>query len=282
MGGGGGKSESESSSTNKTADQTKWLAQALKTYGPQIGQNNNVWQGQRVQPFGTLQNQAVSGAENYADYFSTPQQVGKAPLSDETGTAVKGLLSGDIGAQKMNPQAVQDYFQSTIYNPTMTNLRDEVLPGINEDFSGPGFWNAARSQERTTARKDTAENLGTQWAGLNWAVQNQNQSLDEAKAGRTQAAIPQAIAYGNIPAQQIKDNLQIASQQIGGLNDIFGIGQKEQTQEQVVLESEILKFAEANQITDPENLQILMSLLGMSFSKSESSSSAWNANISLA
>ena len=44
----------------------------------------------------------------------------------------------------------------------------------------------------------------------------------------------------------------------------------EQTQAQAELEDEIMRFAEENALTDPENLSIILTLLGMSFSSSQS------------
>jgi len=88
------------------------------------------------------------------------------------------------------------------------------------------------------------------------------------------------MQFGQVPAQEVQNNLQIAAQQLGGLNEIFGIGSAQQTQQQAELQSEIMKFAEENSITDPENLTILMQLLGLNFSSgsSKSSSSSWNAS----
>ena len=87
------------------------------------------------------------------------------------------------------------------------------------------------------------------------------------------------MAYGQLPAQEIKNNLSIAAQQIGGLNELFGIGSAQQTQQQAELQAQILKFAEDNQLTDPENLSILMTLLGLNYQTSSAKSSSWNANI---
>ncbi len=279
MGAGGGQSSGSSQSANKIKEQKTWLAEALKKYGPQLGQNQNVWQGQRVAPFSTLQETAVSGAGNYADMFSTPKEWAGTPLFGKTGRALKGVLSGTTGAKKMGTQDVADYFKETAYDPTMRSLRKDLLPGIDESYAGPGFFSSARSHARSDAITDTRDLLATQHANLQWGVQNQNQALDEAAAGRTLAAIPQAMAYGQLPAQEIKNNLSIAAQQIGGLNELFGIGSAQQTQQQAELQAQILKFAEDNQLTDPENLSILMTLLGLNYQTSSAKSSSWNANI---
>ena len=58
-----------------------------------------------------------------------------------------------------------------------------------------------------------------------------NQQLEEAKAGRTQAAIPQAIQVGEAEAKTIRDNIAIAASQVQGLKELIGIGAIEQTQE---------------------------------------------------
>ena len=271
----GGSTSSKSESDAKTLQQKQWIANALGTYGPTIGEGADVWQGQRVAPLTDLQQSAITGAGNFASYFSQPQQAG-TPLFGETGEATRGLLAGETGAQKMGQPEIEQYFTETLYNPTMRNLREDILPGINEDYAGPGYFGSARSHGRQEARTDTRDLLAQQWAGLNWGVTQRNQEIDEAKAGRSLATLGPAMQFGQVPAQEIQNNLQIASQQIGGLNDIFGIGSAEQTQEQRELESEIMKFAEENAITDPENLAIILSLLGMNFSKSKSVSRGWN------
>jgi len=183
---GGGQSEAASRSTSeaKTPEQKKALADALALYGPQLGQNQNVWQGQRVTPFSALQNAAISGAGNFADMFSTPTQVG-TPLFQETGTAIRDTLAGTTGAQKLGQQDVADYFKQTAYDPTMRSLREDVLPGIDESFAGPGFFASGRSHARGDAITDTRDMLSLQSAQLQWDVFGQNQAIDEARpAGR--------------------------------------------------------------------------------------------------
>lgn len=267
----GGSSESKTES--KTGKQKQYLHEMLDLYGKQLGQNQNVWQGQRVAPLSDLQQSAITGAGNFAQYFSTPQYAG-TPLFKETGQAAADLLAGRTGAEKITKPQAEEYFTQSIYDPTMRQLREDVLPMVDESFAGPGFWGSGRSHARQEAIQDTSDYLTQQRAGLNWDVLQRNQQLDEAKAGRSLATLQPAMAFGQVPAQEIQDNLQIASQQIGGLNDIFGIGSATQTQEQRELVAEIEKFAEENAITDPENLSILLTLLGMNYSSGRSSS--WN------
>jgi len=263
---------SESQSESKTAGQKKTLQEMLDLYGPTLGQGADIFPGSRVTPFSTLQEGAVSGAGNFTDFFSEPQQAG-TPLAKETGAATKGLLAGETGAKPIGAQGVEDYFKGAIYDPTMKTLREDTIPGIAESFAGPGFFGSARSQEESKAFKDVGANLSTQRAGLEWDVLSRNQQIDESKAGRTLATLPSAMAFGQVPAQEIKNNLEIAASQLGGLGQVFGFGKAEQTQAQTELQDEIMRFAEENQITDPENLSILLTLLGMNFSRSSSSGS---------
>lgn len=278
---GGGGTESTSTTETKTPEQKEWLARLLELYGPEAGQGADIFSGSRVAPFSTLQQGAITGAGNFADYFSTPQTVG-TPLFEETGQAIGGLLSGETGAKPLGAQDVEDYFGRAIYDPTMKQFREDTIPGIAESFAGPGFFGSARSQEQSKAYQDVGEQLGTQRAGLEWDVLGRNQVLEEAKAGRTLGALPGAMAYGQVPHQEVMNNLQIAASQLGGLGQIFGFGQAEQSQAQMELQDEIMRFAEENQITDPENLAILLSLLGMNFSQSSSSSSSWGPGLGYA
>lgn len=264
-----GESKSTSTTETKTPRQKEELERAFDVYGPTLGQPPEIYPESRVTPFTPLQKGAVAGAGGFVDYFSEPQTVG-TPLFKETGQATKGLLSGETGAKPLGPQDVESYFKGTIYDPTMKALREDVLPGIEESHAGPGYFGAARSHELSKAHKDTADWLGTQRAGLGWDVLQRNQALAEGKAGRTLATLSPAMAYGQVPAQEVRNNLNIAAQKIGGLGQIFGIGQAEQTQNQMELQDEIMRFAQENQITDPENLEILLTLLGMNFSRSSS------------
>ncbi len=270
------KSESTQTSESKTPGQKKVLQQALDIYGPQLGVNENVFQGDTVAPFSELQNRAVAGAGNIADDFlTTPQRAG-TPLKGEVESTTSDFLAGRRGAEKIDPG---DFFERSIANPANRRLREEVIPGIDEDFSGPGFFNAARSQGRAEARQDTAEFLDESQANFDLSIAQFNAGLDESKAGRAQAAIPQGLAVGQVPATEIKNNLDIAAKQLGSIGAIFGFGQAEQTQEQVELQDEILRFAEENQITDPENLAIIMSLLNLNFSSSSGSRSSGGAGL---
>jgi len=269
----GSSQRSQSNSQSYTEDQKKWLAEALELYGPQLGQNNNVYQGNRIVDFTDLQQNVLSNAGNFLNIFGTPKPTG-TPLFNETGQSITSLLSGDAGAQKITDQQVESYFTDKIKDPTMRMLKEDILPTVDEGYAGGNFFGSARGKARDAVTTDVANSLTQQKAGLNWNVLQNNQAIDEAKAGRTLSTLGSAMQYGQMPAQETLNNLQIAASQVSGMSDLFGFGQAEQTQQQQELTAAIAKFAEENQITDRDNLAILLSLLSMNYSSTSSSGSA--------
>jgi hypothetical protein len=245
------------------------LTEAINLYLQQLGQNNNVYQGQRVAPLTGLQTGAIDNAGNFLSTFSTPATT-DTPLRAETGNALADILAGKTGAQKMTPADVEAFFKGTIQDPTMKNLTQTTLPLTDEGYTGGNFWNAARGASRDRAIQDTNDTLATARTGLNFNVLQANQGIDEAKAARTLAAVPQGMAFSQMPAQDTLNNLRIAATQLGGLNDLFGIGSAEQTQQQREIEASIVKFAEEHQITDPTNMAILLQLLTSNMSSGSS------------
>ena len=268
-----GGSESKSTSQGLSKEQKGLLKDAISTYQDRIGQGANIFPDSRVSPFSSLQSTATGAAGNFANLFSTPTQVG-TPLFGETGSALQGHLAGTSGAKPMTQADTSQFFQGAIADPTMRDFRTNVIPGIQESFSGPGFYGAARSQELSEATQNVSANLSSQRAALDFDVLKQNQALEESAANRSLSAVPQAINFSQLPAKEVQNNLNIASQQLGGLGQIFGFGQAEQTQAQAELQDEITRFAEENSLTDPEDLAIIMGLLGVDYSKSKTRSSS--------
>lgn len=122
------------------------------------------------------------------------------------------------------PQQTADYFNSTVKTPTLKNLNETVLPAVKEAFSGPGYWGSGRANAEVKAATDTADKLNTAWGNLNWDTQQANKQ---------------------------------------GAKDMYQVGSTQQQQAQNQINADMARFAEQNQITDPESLNILMSLMGM-------------------
>jgi len=277
--GGIGGGASSSSSQSYLDSQANWLNRLLQLYGPQAGRNENVYEGTRAAPFTGLQTGVLESAPSFLNAFGSPQTVTQ-PLSAQTGKTLTGLLNQEYGADLITPEQTAKYFKESIYDPTMSSLKTDVLPSISENYAGGNFFGSARSKAAEKAFADTGRNLTQARSDLSWNVLQNNQGVAESKAARALSAVPQAMQYGNQPAENTLNNLRIAASQISGMNGLFGLGQAEQTQEQREIEASIAKFAEEHQLTDPTNLSILLSLIGQTMSSSESS--AWNANVSFA
>ena len=265
-------SESKSESTSYRPSQGKALDKAIELYLPFLGQNNNVWQGDRLAGFGDLQTNAIGAGSNFLNLFSNPMNIAN-PLLGETGDSLNMLLSGLGGAEKMTQGQVDDYYNNAFVKPAMSTLQNDLLPSVDEGYAGTNFFNSARGKARDRVITDVAEGLNTTKANLDFNNTTRNQQLDEAAAGRMQNAVNQGMNYTQLPGQIAGQNLNLGGAQLKGLEELFGLGQKEQLQSQAQIEAAIQKFAQENQITDPENLSILLSLIGMNMNSSSGSSS---------
>lgn len=263
MGGGGGTQKS--TSTSYTPEQSQWLAKALSVYGPQLGQNNKVYQGDRVADFTGLQDKSLGEASKLLPLFSGNQSV-DTPLFKETGNSIAGLLSGETGASKITQNDADKFFKGNIYDPTMRTLKQDLLPTVDEGYAGGNFFGSAKGKARDKVSTDVASTLISQKADLDWNVLQNNQAIDEAKANRTLSAIPQAMNYGQMPAQETMNNLKIAAGQVAGFGTLFGFGEAEQTQEQMELQASMGKFFEQNEITSPQDMAVIMQLLSANYS----------------
>jgi len=267
---GGGQKESKESSVAKTPEQTEWLTQALDLYGPTLGQGQKSFPGDRVAPLTETQTQA-SDVQGFLDKFSPYRDM---PMFGETGSALQGALSGTTGATPISQGQADEYFNQVTAAPAAARWEKFTKPGIREEFAGPGYWGGARAGAVTQAGTELSNWLGTERAQLGWDVAQSNQGIAEAKAGRALSAIGPGMQYGQAPTQEAQQKLQ-------GRQDIFNLASVPQQQQQAEINAAMQQFAEANAITDPEDLKTLMTLLGLNFSTASGSSSGWDANFGI-
>lgn len=194
-------STSQTISESKTAGQKKVLDKAATLYGGELGQGANIFPGQRVAPLSASTQSVFDFAEG------------------------GGFITG--------PEATESYFQGAVRAPAMKSLREDVIPGVREAYSGPGYWSSARAEAESRATEDTVADLNQQRAVLDWQTQQANK----------QGALAQ-----------------------------LGVGGVEQGYNQQVINAEIQKFAEQNAITDPQNLAVLLSILGIGAPSSQGES----------
>jgi hypothetical protein len=265
-------SKQTSTSESKTAGQKTLLQQLIDKFSPEIDKGPSVFQGDTVAGLSDLQRTGIGAAGDIGGTFTTPTSsagFGGGDLAGETTTAVSDLLTGQLGAKQLSSDQFGDFFKASVSDPARKSFREETNPAIQEAFAGPGFFSSARSKELVKGKTDLEDALTATLSSGQLANLQRNQQLDEAKAGRTQGAVGQAIQVGQAQTQTIRDNIAIAASQVQGLKELIGIGAVEQSQEQQEIFAEIQKFAEENQLVDPDDLAVLMALLNLNFSSSQ-------------
>ena len=256
---GGSESEQRSQQTAKTQSQTDQLNNLLGIYGPQAGQGANVFQGSRVAGLTPTQ----QGALDVGSFLPQFGAASDLPLNQETGNALRGILAGTAGAEPFTQEGTSNFFREAIEKPAIDNFNRFVNPAIQEGFAGPGFFGSARGNALREGATDVSNQLGQQRAQLAFDTEQANRQIDDAKANRALASVGAAQQFGQTQTDTALKNL-------GGRGQIAALSGITQQQEQAEINSAIQKFAEENRLTDPEDMQILMSLLGLGFGTSSS------------
>lgn len=265
----GGSSKSSSSSRSYLPEQASWLKSVLGTYGGQVGQGQQSYEGVRVAPLTTQQQGLLGSVGDWSKYL-TPTTT--SPLYAQTGATLSNLLSGEMGAEPYTQPALDELFQAAYAAPARKTWSEYTKPEIQESFSGPGYWSTARMNAVSKGAQDLADTLTSQRAQLGLQAEQTNKQLQEAAAGRALAAIPLTSEYLTQPQSQALSGIQ-------GTQALYGLASKEQAQNQAQIASDMQRWAESQNITDPEVLSTVLSLLGMNYSSSRGSSSSWNAGI---
>jgi len=248
----GGTTVKSTQSAPYTAQQKKWQEQALKIYGPQLGQGENIYPGQRVAEFSPLQTKSLESAGSLLDYFNSFSQM---PLFGETGSALNKILSGEMGATPTSTEEAIRMFGETREVPARKNWSENVAPVIREEYAGPGYWGSARSKAVSKSAQDLEDTLASERSDYLWNVEQSNKALKEAAAQRALSAVSPAMSYSQLPTQE-------ALSKLGGATTAYQLGSAEQIQKQAEINAAMQKFAEENRITSSEDMQILLSLLG--------------------
>jgi len=248
------KTESATSSPY-TKEQRKYVKTALQAYGPALEQGQISYPGERVAPFTTGQQAALGQTEGFLDQFAPQREM---PMFGEGASALSGILSGQTGAQSITPEMTENLFRRAYEEPRTRYFEKYERPLAREEYAGPGFWGSARARAVSEKGREMGEWLGEQRGELDWQTEMYNRQLAEDKARRTQAGIDQALAYGREPTME-------AGRRLAGTQGVFGALSTEQAQRQMEINANVERFAEEHRITDPENLSILMALLGQPY-----------------
>jgi len=258
---GGGESKSESS--NMSTTQRKTLRELLDTYSGQIGQGQPSYGGDRVASLTGAQNQALGGLGGFVEGAgpTTPQNI---PLYNEAQTALGGILGGTSGATPYTAEGIENFYQSNIAQPATQQFQEFTKPEIREAFAGPGFWGSARATEQSRGAQDLSRFLGEQKSELTFEAEQANKGFQESAANRALSGIQAQNQFARQPGDINQQNIQTRGQ----IAQLSGVSQQQAQNE---INASIQKFAEENRLTNPEDMQILMQLLGFQVQMQESS-----------
>lgn len=258
MSGGGGSGKTTQTSTSYTPEQRKWMSEALSLYGPEMGKGQTSYTGERVAPFTEGQQAALDVIPSYAQAFSLERGM---PLFGETGEAIKKTLAGETGAQTITPEQTEAYFKRVFEQPAKYAFEKEILPSVKESFAGPGYWSGARAKAQAEAGENLWSYLGEKRGELDWNTLMANRAAEEARAQRIAGITPAAMAYGQMPTRE-------AMMRLTGGEELYKFASMEQQQQQAEINASIQKFEEGKRLTDPEIMNIMLSLLGTSYQTS--------------
>ena len=263
-----GGSKQQSSSESKSPAQKAAIDAGLGAvpggfpgYASYLGQGQNVYQGNRVAPMTQTGTDVLGQLPDFVQQFG---DLSGSPLQKQLETTSGSLLRGEMGAQPITPEQEASYFGRAVRDPRMKEFQQTELPGIQEQFAGPGYWGSARANEVGEAYGDVGDWLGQQRAGLAWDTLGRNQQIQTDTANRALNAIGPSLAVGQAPTQQ-------ALSKLGGLGQTMTMADTERVQQQSEIEASMNKFFEENQITDPQVMQAFAMLIGTSINSTQSS-----------
>jgi hypothetical protein len=250
----------------------------LKQYGQAMSQGDPMakYEGERVADLSPLQRQSLTQAGGFMDAFSADRGI---PLYEETGDALAGILRGEGGAEQLSLDQANQRFNEAYVDPAQYMFSKYTAPTIREEFAGPGYWGTARANAVGSAGADLQSQLEARRSQYLWDTETTNRQLQEAQAGRTQAGVSQGMAYGQGEIQNMLQRMQ-------GNQGLFAFGTAEQQHQQNIINADIEKFMQEQRKMNPEDLTVMLALLGMNYSTSSmdsegsgsSMSRAWNAS----
>ena len=217
-------SESQQAAQSFLPIQETALTQALQAFIDQgrIGAGQPQFTGERVAPLTAGQQTAISGAEPFLDIFSAQREI---PFLGETGGALQGILSGELGGELISPERAQQVFQQTRQIPSERIFERFTKPLTEEQFAGPGFQSTARAQAVTREGERLQEGLRAEREQFLFGTEQANRALQEARAGRTLSAIPLGFEGALQPER-------VAATRLAGRAGIFDFLSTQQQQRQ--------------------------------------------------
>jgi len=122
---------------------------------------------------GSYYSNAFSGGgfPQYTGEYNTPITGGEQDLVRQNSRS--NVLAEKGFAPLLSGEFPEDYYQKSVYAPTMKSWREDILPELEESYAGPGgYWGSARAGAVGKSARDLSDYLTSTRADLaNKAVQ---------------------------------------------------------------------------------------------------------------
>ncbi len=126
------------------------------------------------------------------------------------------LLRGMTPPAQVDPRVTEDYFREAIEEPATRHFREQILPGIGEQFAGPGtYWGGARARAQREAGEDLARTLTEQRAQLRHADEQARFQQQLAAQQAQMGLAGQMHEMAGAPWQQQMQQHQMAQALLG-------------------------------------------------------------------
>ena len=107
--------------------------------------------------------------------------------------AMQKLLAGQP-AYDVTPEAAERYFEETVRPQYLRELRETILPQIEEAYAGPGYYGSSRARAKTRAVERTVQLLNEAY---NQLMYNEELARRQALERALERALPAAQYYGS-------------------------------------------------------------------------------------
>lgn len=166
-------------------------------------------------PMSDEEKQALANASSLVEMIMDMPYFQDTEMGQAAQAAIMEALSG---------QFPEEYYQNAIYNPTLKQYQEDVLPSIQEAFAGPGtYWGSERANAERKAGENLQDYLTQRRAELaQWAKTRQDTGVGTSMAyqslvnqeplGRL-GANETLMAMGAIPRSIEQHALDIAYQE---------------------------------------------------------------------
>jgi len=192
----------------RTAEQKKASKLLYERYfEPRIGLPMASYRGEQVAPLSEYEELGLNALRNYMG-------MGLPTIYGEGTTALGDVLSGRPSTE-ISPEATEEFFQSSIYNPSKRMFEEDVLPGIKGAYAGT-YWGTPRMEAEAEAWEGFGTEMSARRGELMYADEQSRRALAESAAARRLSgigAVPGMAGFETgLPLQQAQAGATLGMQ----------------------------------------------------------------------